>query len=181
MNRIDGPRPMKRLLHGIAVAASLAVPVLLLAGMAGQAEWQLRGGVVIRVPITGYDPRDPLRGHFLRYRIVWNWEDGDPAADTAALCVTSRTENPPVRPLPQGASSCRLPLRLQSGRGPAFLPVGVSDQLFVPEEHARALQSALSAGTAHLTVDLSVGGDGTARVKDWHVDGTSAAEWSARK
>lgn len=167
-----------RNIHSWAVVVSLALPLLLLAGMVGQAERALRGGTVIRVPITGYDPRDPLRGHFLRYRIAWNWLGGEPAANTAALCVTTRTDNPPVRPLPpQGDPSCPLMLRLAPGDSFVFMPVGVPNELFIPEERAGALQSVLQSGGAAMTVDLATARDGTARIKGWHIDGKTIAEW----
>ncbi|NPD65164.1 hypothetical protein HPQ61_00170 [Acetobacteraceae bacterium] len=155
--------------------------MLLLAGMVGKAEHALRGGVVIRVPITGYDPRDPLRGHFLGYRIVWNWLGGQPPAETAALCVTSRASNPPVRPLPLlGDPSCLLMVRLAPGPYRSFMPVGISDELFIPEERADSLQSALRSGGAAMTIDLAVSKDGTARLVTWHIDGRTIAEWDSR-
>ena len=162
----------------VVVAASLVLPVLLVAGMAGQAEWALRGGVPVRVRITGYDPRDPIRGHYLRFRFVWNWEGGVPRRAAAALCVLSRGDNPLVRPLASaGDPTCETPLRLQPEDALRFQPEGVSDQLFVPEDAAPALQAALLDGSATLTVTLSVAADGTARISDWQVDGVDVANW----
>lgn len=160
----------------LAVAVALALPVLVLAGMVAEAEWGLRDGTVIRVPITGYDPRDALRGHYLRYRFAWNWQDGRPDDSPAALCLLATGDDPPVRPLPPGGDpACRLVLRRDAGGGGGFVPAGVSDQLFIPEERAQALQSALVAGTAAITVDLAIRPDGTARMKGWHVGGKPPA------
>ena len=162
----------------LLVAASLALPVLLVAGLAGQAEWALRGGVPVRVRITGYDPRDLIRGHYLRFRFAWNWEGGAPRGATAALCVLSRDENPLVRPLASAADpACELPVRLQPGDSLRFQPEGVSDQLFVPEDSAAALQAAMLDGSATLTVALAVARDGTARISGWQVDGMDVARW----
>ena len=165
--------------RAIMVAASLALPVLLVAGMAGRAEWSLRGGVPVRVRITGYDPRDLIRGHYLRFRFAWNWEGGAaPRGPTSALCVLSRDENPLVRPLASASDpACELELRLQPGDAFRFQPEGVSDQLFVPEGAAAALQTSLLDGSARLTVALSVDRDGTARISDWQVDGVDVARW----
>jgi uncharacterized membrane-anchored protein len=168
-------------IQGRAVALSLVLPLLLLAGMVVKSEHALRGGVVIRVPITGYDPRDVLRGHFLQYRIVWNWLGGQPPADTAALCVTSRANNPPVQPLSLlGDPSCLLMVRLVPAPSRSFMPVGISDKLFIPEERADLLQSTLRTGGAAMTVDLAVSKDGTARLLNWHIDGRPIAEWDPR-
>ncbi len=161
--------------RALGVAASLALPVVLVAAMAGQAEWALRGGTPVRVPITGYDPSDPIRGHFLRYRFAWNWEGDPPGTEIAALCVVSGRDNPVVRPVADDAG-CALPIRLQPGSR-SFQPVGVSDALFVPEDKAPALQSALQDRSADLTVTLSVAADGSARVSAWQVDGADVAAW----
>lgn len=166
-----------RRIHGWAVAASLALPVLLLAGMAGRAEWAVRDGIVIRVPIAGYDPRDMLRGHFLRYRLAWNWVGGEPPGNAEALCVLARTDNPPVLRYADDAPPCPLLVRLAPG-GPAFRPVGVTDELFVPEASADALQKMLRSGGAAVTVDLVIAANGTARIKGWQVDGKPIAEWA---
>ena len=169
-----------RRLRALAVAGSLALPVLLLAGMAGRAELALRDGVVIRVAISGYDPRDPLRGHFLRYKIDWNWQDGEPDQGVEALCVMSRTgENPPVRPSSsRGGASCPLWLRLEPNSR-TLTPVGTSNELFVPEDSAERLSQSLASGDAAVTIDLVVSRDGTARIRDWHIDGRTLAEWKA--
>ena len=162
----------------ITVAASLALPVLLVAGMAGRAEWALRGGVPVRIRITGYDPRDPIRGHYLRYRFAWNWEGGAAPGATAALCLLSRGDDPAARPLASAADpACELPVRLQPGDAPRFQPEGVSDELFIPEDAAAALQTALLDGSARLTIALSIFPDGMARIGDWQVDGVDVAHW----
>ena len=161
----------RRGLAALAAAATLALPVLALAAMVANAEWQVRGGTVIRVPITGSDPRDPLRGHYLRYRFAWNWQ-GEPGEQADAICVLAAGENPPVRPLPpEGDPGCRLVLRRDTGDGArwgAFMPAGVSDKLFVPEAQAQALESELrSPASPGITVDLVIRPDGTARIKGW--------------
>ena len=161
----------RRGLAALAAAASLALPLLALAAMVADAEWGSRSGTVIRVPITGYDPRDPLRGHYLRYRFAWNWQ-GAPDEQADALCVLAAGDNPQVRPLPPGGDpGCRLVLRRSTEDGAhwgAFMPAGVSDHLFVPEDRAAALGSELRSSAAPgLTVDLVIRPDGTARIKGW--------------
>lgn len=161
--------------RALAVAASLALPVGLVAAMAGQAEWVLRGGTPVRVAITGYDPSDPIRGHYLRYQFDWEWEDDAPTLPVARLCVLSRSGLAIVRPLDPG-EDCAVPVQLQPGRS-HFLPVGVSDQLFIPEDKAKALQATLRDRPRALTIMLSVAADGSARVAAWQVDGVDIAAW----
>ncbi|TGJ99315.1 GDYXXLXY protein [Leptospira semungkisensis] len=57
---------MKRF-YGSILAVFL--PILVLASLALEREIDLRSGKVLILPITGYDPRDLLSGHFLRFQI----------------------------------------------------------------------------------------------------------------
>ena len=62
------------------LAAALLLPLLVL----GHGIWKqgsaLSGAEVWRIPITGYDPRDPLRGRYIQFRYAWK-QMGD-----ATLC-----------------------------------------------------------------------------------------------
>ena len=72
-------------------------PILGLLALIGRAELNLRDGRTWELPISGYDPRDLLSGHYLRYqyRLEWlqgastcgNGEDIDPAC---CLCLQPR-------------------------------------------------------------------------------------------
>lgn len=47
------------------------------AGLSGASEW--------RIPIAGFDPRDPIRGRFIQFRYDWRVA-GDPGLCTGAAC-----------------------------------------------------------------------------------------------
>ena len=47
----------------------LFIPVFFFIGWIGSLSMQVEEGRLVAVPITGYDPRDILRGHYLRYQI----------------------------------------------------------------------------------------------------------------
>ncbi|MBB4631699.1 GDYXXLXY domain-containing protein [Sphingosinicella soli] len=47
------------------------------AGLSGASEW--------RIPIAGFDPRDPIRGRFIQFRYDWRVV-GDPAVCKGAAC-----------------------------------------------------------------------------------------------
>ena len=163
----------------LGVAVCLALPLLLLAGLTARAEWTRRVGELIRVHIAGYDPRDVLRGHFLRYRIAWNWEGGVPDLSPGVICVRGLGDDPPVRPLASDVCAIRL-VAGPTGGGRMFMPSGVSGELFVPEAQADAIAQLLSNHSADVTVDLRLHADGTAQVSDWHIDGRTVAEWTRR-
>ena len=49
---------------------ALILPILLLVFMVGRAEWQLAHSNTWFFSIRGYDPRDLLRGHYMRFQLV---------------------------------------------------------------------------------------------------------------
>ena len=48
---------------------AVALPILLLAFIAGRAEWHLDHSETWHFAIRGYDPRDLLRGHYMTFRL----------------------------------------------------------------------------------------------------------------
>ncbi|HET6198193.1 MAG TPA: GDYXXLXY domain-containing protein, partial [Acetobacteraceae bacterium] len=84
-----------------AVVAALALPVLALAALVGQQEWLLANARILSVPLTGFDPRDLLRGHYIRAQLDWSWERAPPVEDYSvvdgALCVLTEDPKPRVR------------------------------------------------------------------------------------
>ncbi len=190
---------MKRLTLVLMMLA-LALPLAVLGLMVAEAERARADAGVIRVAIRGYDPRDPLRGHYLRYQFDWNAETPF-VGEVRRLCVLSAPPSQPsrVRPLAEGASTagCVLVLngrgqvlaearRTEPGEtGPAgrlqFTPKGVeSGRLYVPEEHARELERLLREDSVRLTIDLAVRRDGHAGIRAWHIDGKTVEAFFAR-
>lgn len=51
------------------IAGLLAADVLLFGGWVGALQWSRRGATY-RLPVEGYDPRDLLSGHYVRFRLV---------------------------------------------------------------------------------------------------------------
>lgn len=47
---------------------TVLLPLLGFLGMIGYAEFKLRSAVEVELPIEGFDPRDPIRGHYLQFR-----------------------------------------------------------------------------------------------------------------
>ena len=51
------------------------VPVIFFVGICGYFLMQIAMGVEVKVRIQGYDPRDLLAGHYIRYSIDWSKTD----------------------------------------------------------------------------------------------------------
>ncbi|MEI1278321.1 GDYXXLXY domain-containing protein [Leptospira venezuelensis] len=51
------------------------LPIIVLASVAFEREFDLRNGKILILPITGYDPRDLLSGQYLRFQIDRKYSD----------------------------------------------------------------------------------------------------------
>lgn len=115
-------------------------------------------GVEWDVPVTGYDPRDPLRGHYIRFAYIWPddslttpapgfaAEDGSPAT---RLCIEGQA--PAIRRTTRmtdqdQAKDCQGIARAsQPGAHPGQTStVPREGRLFVPQSDEAGLQRALS-------------------------------------
>ena len=63
-----------------------------------RAEYHIKNSDEWNFKITGYDPRDLLRGHYLRFRIAYNWDKNNNSC-TGSSCCLCLTETEDVTPL----------------------------------------------------------------------------------
>lgn len=68
------------------VALALLVPLAGLAAGIIRNERALAGASEWRIPVAGYDPRDPLHGHYVHFRYLWQVE-GDARLCEAGQCL----------------------------------------------------------------------------------------------
>ena len=57
------------------LAVAFAIPFLCLLAWTFHLTWQRAHGTLIKVSVQGYDPRDLLSGHYIRYEIDWDRTD----------------------------------------------------------------------------------------------------------
>jgi hypothetical protein len=174
----------------LAVAASLALPVLALAALIGQQEYRAFVGQVLSVPVRGVDPRDLLQGHYLVAAFDWDWQPEPASSGAGALCVLPSPDDSNTRPKVRFvagwkpgngmAEGCKLMIagivRGTVDGAAAFVPEGLdagyfSVHLFVPETRARELEKIVRDRPTALAVDLAVSGDGHAVVRRVRLDG----------
>ena len=65
------------------LAAVLALPIIGLGVSITAREAALRSATEWRIPVTGYDPRDPIRGRYIQFGYAWRL-----AGNAPALCRT---------------------------------------------------------------------------------------------
>lgn len=77
------------MMHKKTLVAVL-VPFVLLCLLIIRAEITLSKGQEWQFQVQGYDPRDLLRGHYLRFRVDYNWETSNMCSDAndCCLCLT---------------------------------------------------------------------------------------------
>lgn len=154
---------------------AVVVPVLGVALLAGNAELRRQSGLLWRVPIGGYDPRDLLHGRFLRFRFEFDWQDehqcGSPPQGRApandpdcCLCLAPAREGAPPRVRQVQCTEVAECDGWIVGRA-----VVGEQRYFVPEAQAEALERALLDQDA--SVELTTTPDGRPAIGELYLDG----------
>lgn len=149
----------------MAKVLSVALPAVVLAVMVVRAEVIRGTGRVYELPIRGYDPRDLLSGHYLRFTVVWNGPPGG-CRSGPQCCVCFVKGTPAVDPAVDWracgtADACD-----------AVVPAPAARSLrkyYVPEDEATALETALRNRSASLRVSIS--GSGEVIIQDLLLEG----------
>jgi hypothetical protein len=122
-----------------ATLLALALPLVGLALLWGWSDWRTRQGTDWEVRITGYDPRDLLRGHYVLYRYEWPGMAQATAftAPTGDLCLTGTA--PTIARVRPATGDC--PHRLRADQGTGNLASG---RYYVAQVRARELERGLA-------------------------------------
>lgn len=155
---------MKRL---VVIAA--VVPVLGLGGLVLKAELAVRSGPTWTLPISGYDPRDLLHGHYLRYRFDLDLTQPAPSCGGdqqpepgCCLCLTGPKDDPIVQQIDcDDREVCDGWLHSAELAPPL--------RYFVPEDAALDLEQALRVHATALQVTTTPAG--TAAIGELTLEG----------
>jgi uncharacterized membrane-anchored protein len=182
---------------------TLAFPILFMLGMIGLHTYSQSKAEEWRIPIEGYDPRDLLRGHYLRYQYVWNWKnekDDGCSGEKCALCFESDNKkvqtsryNPVVhlKPLIEAKEKCDTYVKgFSDGRKFGKFKIGSPrsvglTQYFIPEQDAYRLDRMLrrwseDADKHEFDMGLYISKNGRASIKTIYIDGTPLETWIAQ-
>lgn len=126
-------RGAMRLLGLLALA-----DVLVFGGIIAAEEASMWRGVEVRLPVEGYDPRDLLAGHYVRFRLVAVREAeafGRTVAEDAAFCLEERDGRWHVSRPRAAGDDCRPFLAVRPNRvGQVHFGV---DRFYVDERRRR--------------------------------------------
>jgi uncharacterized membrane-anchored protein len=138
----------------ILLVLALLLPIAAVGAMIGRAELVVKTGTEWAVPIRGYDPRDLLRGDYLRYDIAWKLESQDCTGGACCYCLWNGHPDQPSPPIPSASIvSC-------ADRAPctSYFPVERADSLrryFIPEGEGTRLETAIRNREAMLLLRVS--------------------------
>ena len=149
---------MSPLLQRVAVI----LPIALLAVMVGRAEWQMNHSQTWHFAIQGYDPRDLLRGHYMRFRLdITPGEIVDSCslnAPDCCYCLDSGEEleaRVTLATCETAASTCGSYVRTE--------PLHKLNRFYIPEEGRGSMETQLREAAleerAHLAVAVSSEGE----------------------
>ena len=141
----------------LRILALLILPTAIIAGWAIHLAAERGSQPTMRIAITGYDPRDLLRGHYLRFQLDL------PAANGEACACLRPDPDDALRPKVEPAR-CTVP-------PPRDCRHFIGDpwrayRYYAPEERALALQGELMANPGGASVLVHFHGDGTVSFSD---------------
>jgi uncharacterized membrane-anchored protein len=74
------------------VLFAVSVPFILLCLLIVRAEFHIRSGELWTFEVTGYDPRDLLRGHYLQFQLDYNWDTDKSSCNNKQKCCLCLTK-----------------------------------------------------------------------------------------
>ena len=144
---------------------ALLLPIVAFLGLVWRAELLRASGPVFHVAIAGYDPRDLLQGHYLRYRLQWP-VDGACDGATCCLCLQVSGVHTKVE-CGTADAACDAQLSRQT--------VDQGREFFIQEDTGPALEQAIRRGQGAMA--LNVTPNGQVRVHELFIDGVPHRRW----
>jgi uncharacterized membrane-anchored protein len=153
--------------------AALVAPLLVMLTWVASLALHVQTGSEVELRITGYDPRDLLAGHYLRYQV----EYGAPidCRSGEALCLFLRQDAHGIATA-ESYGSCQestagaLKLKGECRHGGFIANI---ERFYFPEKHGKTL--AIVPDSATILVKIDEDGDGM--VTDLKVKGLPLQEW----
>ena len=148
-----------------ALVIALIFPILALVALTAYKRYVLSFGSEVILPISGYDPRDLLAGHYLIYRIDYGVAgicSGNSGQRTGYVCLEPKMFSYSA---PGGCSKLIRGV-CKGGRFEAGI-----EKYYVPEYKAKHLEDEVRSETASIVLSITHGGQ--AQVKDLLVNGES--------
>lgn len=144
---------------------ALLLPILVLIALTFYKRHLLTSGVEITLPISGYDPRDLLSGHYVIYTVDYGVPNlCNQAKDIrqAYICLENKTVSY------TSPKYCKIFIKGICNNGRFIAGI---EKYYIPESAASHLDTEVRAKKAKIVI--SVKPNGQAQVKDLLIDGKS--------
>jgi uncharacterized membrane-anchored protein len=161
----------------ILILVSVLLAVLAPLASAYTAHQNLKSYPVVKVRIEPFDPRDLMYGHYLQYRILWNWsaDHTDDYEQNAGkcLCLGEGDDNPPA-----SLVSCEAPApektcaHIVQGdyHASGVYDIGIN-RYYLDEEFAPALETVFRDKKADFSIGLAIAPSGKPKLERLYIDG----------
>ncbi len=165
----------------LRLALAILFPILAMGVWVGETMQGVASGLVVQFKVRGYDPRDLLAGHYIRYQVDYGLRDlcSNSAGTEQCLClyepgsdgIAQALESRPCQTA--GGNGCALFVR---GHCTAFgrFEAGI-ERYYFSEEYSQYLMRAPENSQISVSVDRS----GRAVVVDFRPDGKSIPQYVA--
>jgi hypothetical protein len=140
-----------------SLVLALLLPIAAVGAMIVRAEITTRGGRPWVVHIEGYDPRDLVRGHYLRFGVKWRWESPFDSCTESTCCYCLNGAGPPPVEPDVTRISCSATSACAS-----WIPEERAqnlNQFFIPEDKGTELEKAIRNKEAQISLRVSSGGN----------------------
>jgi hypothetical protein len=151
--------------------AALALPVLAFLALLGWREAELQAAETWVIPVSGFDPRDQLRGRHAVVTLDWRLMGGTApcASETGCqLCLARAGQQVMARVKTPGAactsfvdpgrSNLRFQPAIATDPPGAAVPARFTARILLPEAEADAIEAELAMGPMQLVAKVTRGG-----------------------
>jgi len=84
---------MKNIKHNSFVLMALVLPFVVLCLLIVRAEYNAQSGEEWNFELRGYDPRDLLRGHYMQFSLLYDWQADENECTSGSDCCLCLTKN----------------------------------------------------------------------------------------
>jgi uncharacterized membrane-anchored protein len=155
-------------MNKLRVTISLALPLIILLSTIAKSEYQIRSGETWAFKIGAYDPRDILKGQYLRFKVLWDWEKkGNAQALKSNFCTCLKRKQETIK-----ISKARCDSTPKTCDG--FIRnkyLSRIERYYIPEKKGKELEKQLRDKQAEIV--LSINSNGYPVIKDLLIEGQS--------
>lgn len=143
------------------VLCAISIPFILLCLLIVRAEYHIRNAEQWTFEVTGYDPRDLLRGHYLQFRLDYDWDTTQNSCSDQKKCCLCLTKTDSKIPKVH-KTSCET-AKTQCDGFMLSKHQNSLNRFYISENEARRaeklLQQARSENNAFLKVSINAKGE----------------------